>query len=212
MRKIQETLANQRDYKGAQRIKDKGDEMQRWELENLKKEWRKKIQQKQEKFIAKQAAELEAFKKRIEAGREKQKRIRQDKLNRILQRYQNIKAGLTRQQNVEAVKEAKQAETALCIHHISTIDRGAAGYQHPRTNISKPQNEFTPKRAFRKVGTHVLGTAKSKRDDQFGFNRRTGNDMANTRSGSLRYRRHAGHAEMRACICIGGHISYTFSC
>ena len=75
---------------------------------------------------------MDAFLKRVETGRDKQKKLRKEKLQRyaylkehnafmtqpsvlmdfsinfrILQRYQNIKSELVTQQNLESIKEAR---------------------------------------------------------------------------------------------------------
>jgi hypothetical protein len=55
---------------------------QKWELEDLKKEWRRKIGLKQTMFVKQQQAELDAFRLRVVAGHEKQKRLRQVRLNK----------------------------------------------------------------------------------------------------------------------------------
>ena len=45
--------------------------------------------------------------KRIQTGREEQKKQRQLDLERLLQRYQNVKSELEQQQNLERIKSAK---------------------------------------------------------------------------------------------------------
>jgi len=195
LRHIESTLAQQKKYSEAQKLKAKADTMQKWELENLKKEWRKKVSSKQNAFVQRQQQELVAFRKRIEVGREHQKRIRQDRLNRILQRYQNIKAGLTRQQALEAVKESKAAEGAL-----STLPSlsGSAGGVGSRVNngpapmtarqsrearISTERPRSSGSRDNRPivrdpVHNHVLTNAKTQSRNKEQFERRRGNQQA----------------------------------
>jgi len=60
-----------------------------------------------EKFKAKQTGELLALRKRIQTGREEQKKQRQLDLERLLQRYQNVKSELESQQNIERIRAEK---------------------------------------------------------------------------------------------------------
>lgn len=190
LRKIQETLANQRDYAGAQKMKLKADNMQKWELEGLKKDWRRKVASKQGAFISKQTAEQATFRQRIEQGREKQKRIRQEKLNRLLQRYQNIKAGLARQQSLEASKEQRSAEVALQTRrgmHTGGADPPSS-FQHPRTNLAIPiKSHARPRSSDKKrattARTHIYATEKTKMMDTHGHSLRKGHTAANAYSG-----------------------------
>jgi hypothetical protein len=60
-----------------------------------------------EKFKAKQTSELGALRKRVQTGREEQKKQRQLDLERLLQRYQNVKSELESQQNIERIRAEK---------------------------------------------------------------------------------------------------------
>lgn len=60
-----------------------------------------------EKFKAKQTSELQALRKRVQTGREEQKKQRQLDLERLLQRYQNVKSELESQQNIERIRAEK---------------------------------------------------------------------------------------------------------
>ncbi len=62
---------------------------------------------KEASFKHKLEQERKALKKRIESGRLAQKRQRQDDLERLLQRYQNVKQELEQQQNLERVRAEK---------------------------------------------------------------------------------------------------------
>mmetsp|Transcript_29227 Transcript_29227/g.76737 ORF Transcript_29227/g.76737 Transcript_29227/m.76737 type:complete len:103 (+) Transcript_29227:685-993(+) len=60
-----------------------------------------------EKFKAKQSAEILALRKRVQTGRDEQKKQRQLDLERLLQRYQNVKSELESQQNIERIRAEK---------------------------------------------------------------------------------------------------------
>jgi hypothetical protein len=63
--------------------------------------------QKEATFKHKQQQELLALQKRIQSGREEQKKQRQLDLERLLQRYQNVKSELEAQQNIERLRSDK---------------------------------------------------------------------------------------------------------
>lgn len=52
-----------------------------------------------------------ALQKRIQTGREEQKKQRHQDLERLLQRYQNVKAELEAQQNLERVRMEKLVQS-----------------------------------------------------------------------------------------------------
>ena len=59
------------------------------------------------KTLHKQEQELSALRQRIQAGAEEQRKARQLDLERLLQRYHNVKAALETQQNAERVSLRK---------------------------------------------------------------------------------------------------------
>ena len=56
------------------------------------------------KFKNRQQQEILALQKRIQTGREESKKQRQMDLERLLQRYQNVKSELEAQQNLERIR------------------------------------------------------------------------------------------------------------
>merc|ERR1712185_88069 len=103
LRKIQEHLAKQKDYTEAHKIKLKCDALEAWELEK----WQNSKQQA--KFQHQKQQELIALQKRIHTGREEQKKQRQMDLERLLQRYQNVKSELEAQQNLERIRAERMS-------------------------------------------------------------------------------------------------------
>ena len=107
LRKIQQTLAKQKEYAEAHKIKLKADNLEAFELEKMRNQHQMRLSNVVEKFKAKQTAELQALRKRIQTGREEQKKQRQLDLERLLQRYQNVKSELESQQNIERIRAEK---------------------------------------------------------------------------------------------------------
>jgi len=104
LRKIQEHLAKQKDYTEAHKMKLKSDALEAWELEKWRNQKQQEMFQREAKFKHRQQQELLALQKRIQTGREEQKKQRQMDLERLLQRYQNVKSELEAQQNLERIR------------------------------------------------------------------------------------------------------------
>mmetsp|Transcript_8839 Transcript_8839/g.13230 ORF Transcript_8839/g.13230 Transcript_8839/m.13230 type:complete len:268 (-) Transcript_8839:204-1007(-) len=111
LRKIQETLAKQKDYAEAHKIKLKADALEAWELEKWHSQRQQDLLAKEGKFKHVKQQELVALQKRIQTGREEQKKQRHQDLERLLQRYQNVKAELEAQQNLERVRMEKLVQS-----------------------------------------------------------------------------------------------------
>lgn len=107
LRRIQQTLAKQKDYAEAHKVKLKADNLEAFELEKLRNHHQVRMQSLAEKFKERQSGELTALLKRVQTGREEQKKQRQADLERLLQRYQNVKSELESQQNIERIRTDK---------------------------------------------------------------------------------------------------------
>jgi hypothetical protein len=92
-------------------MKLKADGLERWELEKWKHEKQNEMFQKEMRFKQRQKMELLALQKRVETGRDEQKKQRQMDLERLLQRYQNVKAELEAQQNLERIRSERASRT-----------------------------------------------------------------------------------------------------
>ena len=107
-------------YHEAHRIKLRADQLEAWELEKLRNKTQQGMYAKEARFTQKQAQELGALAKRIQTGREEQKKQRQLDLERLLQRYQNVKSELEAQQNLERVRADKYlGQTAATMGRVS---------------------------------------------------------------------------------------------
>ena len=111
LRRIQEHLARQKDYTEAHKIKLKCDALEAWELEKWQNGKQQEMFQREAKFKHQKQQELIALQKRVQTGREEQKKQRQMDLERLLQRYQNVKSELEAQQNLERIRAERMASS-----------------------------------------------------------------------------------------------------
>lgn len=100
LRKIQETLAKQKKYAEAGKTKLQADQLEAKEHEMWKAKREAKIAAIEEQFLHKQQLEMGGLLKRIQSGREEQKQARKSELERLLQRYHNVKTQLESQQKI----------------------------------------------------------------------------------------------------------------
>merc|ERR1719377_417530 len=93
----------------AHKIKLKCDALEAWELEKWQNGKQQEMFQREAKFKHQKQNELVALQKRVQTGREEQKKQRQMDLERLLQRYQNVKSELEAQQNLERIRAERMA-------------------------------------------------------------------------------------------------------
>lgn len=100
LRKIQETLAKMKKYAEAEKTKIQADNKEAEEHQEWKVKREAKIAALDEHFLHKQQLEMGGLLKRITMIREEQKHAREAELNRILQRYHNVKMQMDSQQRI----------------------------------------------------------------------------------------------------------------
>merc|ERR1719174_272031 len=100
LRKIQETLAKQKKYAEAGKSKVHADSLEAKEHAMWKAKREARIAALEEQFLHKQQLEMGGLLKRIQSGREEQKQARKGELERLLQRYHNVKTQLESQQKI----------------------------------------------------------------------------------------------------------------
>ena len=125
LRRIQEHLARQKDYTEAHKIKLKCDALEAWELEKWQNGKQQEMFQREAKFKHQKQNELVALQKRVQTGREEQKKQRQMDLERLLQRYQNVKSELEAQQNLERIRAERMASSGQWNWGSTTTKAGA---------------------------------------------------------------------------------------
>lgn len=91
---MQKNLAKQKEYQQAHQIQIKAQELEMREHDRFLQDREKKIQGLENKLIKKQEVEMESLRKRIIAGENEQKKQRALELERMFQRYQNVKKEL----------------------------------------------------------------------------------------------------------------------
>ena len=91
------------------RIKMRADQLEAWELEKLRNSTQQGMYSKEAQFRRRQTNELLALQKRIQTGRDEQKKLRQRDLECLLQRYQNVKSELETAQNLERIRMDRYA-------------------------------------------------------------------------------------------------------
>jgi len=131
--KIQETLAKMKKYAEAAKMKAQA-EMQK---EKEKALWdakrRERIRALEEKLKEKQILEYQGLTKRIVSGREEQKQARKLELERLLQRYHNVKSQLESQHKIATLRYQRQTprlRTAGDLSHSMSI--GSSRYSYVR--------------------------------------------------------------------------------
>jgi len=141
-RKIQETLAKMKNYAEAHKVKLKADHLEQAELEKLRSQHAHKLAAQEMQFAQRQEAELQALEKRIETARQEHKIQRQQDLERLLQRYQNVKSELEAQQKIERIRSEKyKGHSAM----YSTISAAGGSQNGSRPASSRSRKVSTPR-------------------------------------------------------------------
>lgn len=97
MRHAQHTLAQQKRYEAAAALKAKADDLLAVESERWAREREREMLRKEDVFKVRLAAEVDALRGRIAAKRGELNRERQRALEKLLQRYANVKAGVAKE-------------------------------------------------------------------------------------------------------------------
>ena len=124
LRKIQETLARQKNYVEAQKVKLKGDRLESIEMDRISKDKGERYAKKEAQILGRHRQELLAMRKRMERGRIELERRRKKELEMLLQRYNNVKRGLLGQQNIIKAKTG-----SMLLKHAANKKTDASGSQ-----------------------------------------------------------------------------------
>merc|ERR1719484_69527 len=117
-RKIQENLAKMKKYKDASKVKVEADALEAREHDKWMQTREAKIAALEEQFLHKQRLEMQGLLKRIQSGREEQKQARKTELERLLQRYHNVKTSIESQQTIIRLRAEKYPQDWV---HTSTM-------------------------------------------------------------------------------------------
>ena len=107
LRRIQVNLAKQKEYKEAHQVQIRAQKLEKLEMGRYEEERNEKIMKSEEKLFQQQDNEMEALRKRIIAGENEQKKQRALELERMFQRYQNVKKELENQHKMERIRLEK---------------------------------------------------------------------------------------------------------
>jgi len=91
LRRIQQEDARQKKYQDAHQVQVRAQELEEKEREQYMIDVHKKILASEANMMARQANEMAALKKKLEAKMNERLKIREVEHNKILQRYQNVK-------------------------------------------------------------------------------------------------------------------------
>jgi len=100
MQRLAESLIGQKKYAEAGKTKQHADQLEAKEHAMWKAKREARIAALEEQFLHKQQLEMGGLLKRIQSGREEQKQARKGELERLLQRYHNVKTQLESQQKI----------------------------------------------------------------------------------------------------------------
>lgn len=100
LRMIQQTLASQRNYADAEKVKLKGNKIEALEFEKISREKADIYARKEQQILQRHRQELTALRKRMETKKLELERNRKKELEMLLQRYNNVRRGLEAQQNI----------------------------------------------------------------------------------------------------------------
>jgi hypothetical protein len=103
-------------------MKEKADELMAFEEEKWNNERQAEMLRKEHQYTGKLAQEAEALKRRIGAGRSEQSRQRQLELERLLQRYHNVKHELALAHKIERQKIDRDIQ----MEHAARANRAAS--------------------------------------------------------------------------------------
>lgn len=156
LRTIQRTLATQRNYTDAQKVKLKGDKIEALESEKIGREKAEIYQRKEAQILARHRQELLAMRKRMERAKLELERNRKRELEMLLQRYNNVRRGLEAQQNIVRSKTGN-----LLLKHANNKKTDCSGSQAIITSMSS--GTFGPgikRRQFMGSGSEVVAAGQ----------------------------------------------------
>jgi hypothetical protein len=122
LRKIEESLARQEDYKEAHKVQQKIADLERQEFDKWNHSKVNKIKNLLQQLTVKQENEMNVLRQRIESGYEEQKKLRAGELDkyingllRLLQKYQNFMKELENQHHQEIARFDKSIKLQCSI-------------------------------------------------------------------------------------------------
>eukprot|EP01017_Pseudomicrothorax_dubius_P038211 TRINITY_DN5696_c0_g1_i3.p1 TRINITY_DN5696_c0_g1~~TRINITY_DN5696_c0_g1_i3.p1 ORF type:complete len:257 (-),score=97.21 TRINITY_DN5696_c0_g1_i3:129-899(-) len=139
LRKIEENMARQKDYIEAHKVQQKCLMLEQEELEKWSLVREGKIRNQITLLTNKQSQELTALRKRVSSAQEEQRKARSVELERLIQKYQNIKKELEVQQQLEGLKLDKAIKTS------GSVMKSAYGSRYASNSGFRSQQRYSGK-------------------------------------------------------------------
>eukprot|EP01017_Pseudomicrothorax_dubius_P049840 TRINITY_DN9329_c0_g1_i3.p1 TRINITY_DN9329_c0_g1~~TRINITY_DN9329_c0_g1_i3.p1 ORF type:complete len:193 (-),score=76.89 TRINITY_DN9329_c0_g1_i3:140-718(-) len=111
LRKIEENMARQKDYIEAHKVQQRCLMLEREEQEKWSAIREGKIRNQVNLLVTKQQQELAALRQRVSSAQDEQRKARSVELERLIQKYQNIKKELEVQQQLELQRLDRSLKT-----------------------------------------------------------------------------------------------------
>lgn len=147
LRRIQINLAKQKEYKEAHQVQIRAQKLEKEEQARYDEDRNGKIMKSEEKLFQQQDNEMEALRKRIIAGENEQKKQRALELERMFQRYQNVKKELENQHKMERIRLEKGQSfdpNASRMSKMSARPKTASSRGGPRSSAKKNRAAAPP--------------------------------------------------------------------
>merc|ERR1711934_1202891 len=116
------------------------------EMEKLRAQHAHRLAAQEMQFAQRQQSELQALEKRVDTARQEHKIQRQQDLERILQRYQNVKSELEAQQNIERIRSEKYKGHSSMYSTISAGGSRGGSRAGSRPASARSRKGVTPRR------------------------------------------------------------------
>merc|ERR1719174_197903 len=127
-RQVMAALVKQKRYPEAQKVRSEIESLEAKEHDQWYKARETKIVAAEDKYVQKQGLEMQGLLKRIQSGREEQRKGRKTELDRLLQRYANVKGSIETQQALVRQRADKYPQEWLHASISMSTSQAPRGY------------------------------------------------------------------------------------
>jgi hypothetical protein len=139
LQRIQDTLAKQKNYQEAAKIHEELEKIESKEYAMWKAKRDAKLAFLEEQFLTKQQMEMTGLIARIEANRSEHKLSKKKELDRILQRYNNVKIQMESQQKIKYQRGCQYRDLDLDTASVASSRPSFVGLSRPSSGAAAPQ-------------------------------------------------------------------------
>lgn len=139
LKAMQDKLAKQKSYVEAAKVKEELDKLESKEYAMWKAKRDAKLAFQEEQFMTKQQMEMTGLISRIEANRNEHKLSRKKELERLLQRYHNVKKQMESQQKIKYQKASQYRDLDWETGSVASSRPSNVGNFRPATAPSRSQ-------------------------------------------------------------------------